>query len=240
MILQKCSFYFCIISLVTLCYGNVDDFWITSELDQDNLQNFRQDLKYDNPSVNVNKIFDQILPKIREILVSKGWEPVNLPNFDETNLPILGPVKGKINLRNGYLHYLTDVKRSKNVTMQYNNKNLYFDLPLRWQLLSLNYDYHLTYLFFKKQGEVYGRIDEADFDVKLNLNLKNYELSMQGTKIHRIQCVWSNRGRGGEGGGGGGLEEVASRFDAGGMTKPNEADLSRSRRDVRFEADSRG
>lgn len=33
--------------------------------------------------VNINKIFDEILPKIRDFLIKNGLEPINLPNYTE-------------------------------------------------------------------------------------------------------------------------------------------------------------
>ncbi|KAF7383816.1 hypothetical protein HZH68_014573 [Vespula germanica] len=183
MYLRSCTLCFLIL-IVTCCNGNFTEYvGVTSELvSVENPMFVGQDTSYVSSKVNINKIFDEILPKIREFLIKSGLEPINLPNYTEKIL-----INGKIDLRNGFLHYMTDVKRSKNVMLQYRYKHIFLDIPLRWQLLGFNYNYDFTYLFIKKRGEAYGRVEDADFIVTLEIDLNKFQVILQEIKIHRIE-----------------------------------------------------
>ncbi|KAF7382892.1 hypothetical protein HZH66_013294 [Vespula vulgaris] len=183
MYLRSCTLCFLIL-IVTCCNGNFTEYvGVTSELvSVENLMFVGQDTSYVSSKVNINKIFDEILPKIRDFLIKNGLEPINLPNYTENIL-----INGKIDLRNGFLHYMTDVKRSKNVMLQYRYKHIFLEIPLRWQLLDFNYNYDFTYLFIKKRGEAYGRVEDADFIVTLEIDLNKFQVILQEIKIHRIE-----------------------------------------------------
>nr|XP_050864916.1 uncharacterized protein LOC127070670 [Vespula vulgaris] len=183
MYLRSCTLCFLIL-IVTCCNGNFTEYvGVTSELvSVENPMFVGQDTSYVSSKVNINKIFDEILPKIRDFLIKNGLEPINLPNYTENIL-----INGKIDLRNGFLHYMTDVKRSKNVMLQYRYKHIFLEIPLRWQLLDFNYNYDFTYLFIKKRGEAYGRVEDADFIVTLEIDLNKFQVILQEIKIHRIE-----------------------------------------------------
>ncbi|XP_015179235.1 PREDICTED: uncharacterized protein LOC107067858 [Polistes dominula] len=50
----------------------------------------------------------------------------------------------------------------------------------------MNYDFYLTHMFIKRRGEFYGRIDDAEFNIKLQMNLENYHITLQELKILSI------------------------------------------------------
>ncbi|XP_047366614.1 uncharacterized protein LOC124955765 [Vespa velutina] len=185
---RNLTFWIFLSIIVTYCNGNfTGDVGFSSELlPVKNSMIISEYSNFESGKVNINNIFDEILPKIRDFLVKRGMEPVNLPNYIGNVINFSGIFNGKINLRNGFLHYITNVKRSKNIMVQYNYKRLLVDVSLRWQLLNFNYDYDLIYLFMKKRGEVYGLIDDTDFDVSFEIDLNKYEMIFHGIRIHRI------------------------------------------------------
>ncbi|KAL2737716.1 uncharacterized protein V1478_001802 [Vespula squamosa] len=183
---RSCTLCF-LIFIVTYSNGNFTKYvGVKTELLRvENPMFISQDTSYESArKVNINKIFDEILPKIREYLIRKGMEPINLPNYTEKIINF--PGSGKIDLRKGYLHYMTDVKRSKNVTLQYKYKRLLLDIPLRWQLLDFNYEYEFTYFFIKKRGDAYGRVEDADFTITSEIDLSKLQIILNKIRIDRI------------------------------------------------------
>ncbi|KAK2579056.1 hypothetical protein KPH14_002846 [Odynerus spinipes] len=135
-------------------------------------------------TANFDKIFDQLLPTIQKIIKENGMDPMELRSFSEKILPLPGRLKGNINFRNGFLHYMSEVTRAKHVTAQYSDKRLLLDMTLGWQRLDFSYEYDFTYLLIKRRGDVYGRFEDPAFNVLIELDLNNYEVI-----LHRVQFI---------------------------------------------------
>ncbi|XP_011691146.1 PREDICTED: uncharacterized protein LOC105452044 [Wasmannia auropunctata] len=133
---------------------------------------------------NLDKTVDALLPSIREFIVKKGMDPMKIADISEYIFPLLPwKLKGNIDLKNGWMQNLSLVKRTEHVTAIYKDKRLTLDMNLGFDLMDFSYQYSLTHLLYKRQGDVYGRMYQLNTNVVVTVDLNEYILILDSIKL---------------------------------------------------------
>ncbi|EZA58414.1 hypothetical protein X777_01371, partial [Ooceraea biroi] len=136
----------------------------------------------------LNEIVDRLLPRIRSFILENGMDPTDLIDFSESIFPLLpGILKGNIDFKNGWLQNLSQLKRAGSVTGEYKDKLFMLNMNFGFDVLDFNYEYYLTYMLYKRQGDVNGRFYNLDVNVVITIDLTNYHLSLESIKFSKVR-----------------------------------------------------
>ncbi|XP_053979763.1 uncharacterized protein LOC128876942 isoform X2 [Hylaeus volcanicus] len=139
-------------------------------------------------SVNINELFDKLLPMIRRIIQNESLDPLEM---DDVNEKLNGPLvhNGVLSMTKGSLKGLGSITRVSDVILTYENKILTLDMSLRLPTLNLNYDYFFKYGIVSRKGSFVGRFSNVDLRVVLGLDMVKYKLIFDSFKVIKISNI---------------------------------------------------
>ncbi|XP_033331509.2 uncharacterized protein LOC117223363 [Megalopta genalis] len=147
--------------------------------DQDNEIAIFNDL-----SSNINKIFDEMLPSVREMIIKEGMDPLKMKDMNE-NLP--GIIHdGVLQLTNGWMSGLGQVKRSGDVILSYDDKKITIDALLGLDVMDLTYDYLFQYSLISREGGFHGRFSNINMRLLFTVDLHTYKAELDTLHVASV------------------------------------------------------
>ncbi|KAK1126588.1 hypothetical protein K0M31_004218 [Melipona bicolor] len=135
-------------------------------------------------SAKINKLFDMMLPSIHNFIQTHGLDPLKLQDLSEKLVVDL--TTRVLNLTNGWLQGLSDVRRANDIILSYQDKVITVDATLAFDVVDANYKYLLKDLLISKKGQVRGRIRNMQLRIIIELDMKNYKLAVPMAKIINV------------------------------------------------------
>ncbi|XP_017891825.1 uncharacterized protein LOC108632040 isoform X2 [Ceratina calcarata] len=136
-------------------------------------------------SANINKVFDSLLPAIKNMILRHGLDPLKLGDISE-KLPGVINHSRVINLSNGWFQGLSNLKRGKDIIMSYENKILTIDAYLQFDLLGFDYEYVFKDLLITRKGDIHGSIKNMQMRVVVGVDWTKYKLIFERAEIINI------------------------------------------------------
>ncbi|XP_066247253.1 uncharacterized protein [Euwallacea similis] len=136
---------------------------------------------FDLVNLEVNKLSDEILTDLKDILDEKHLNVIELRDED-VELP---EHKSEIYLTNGHLEDMATVLRYDEISVDHNRDDriLTFRVPLGFSDLEFTYEYETVIHKEKVHGEVEGKIDHIKLDLELVYEAK-HGFAVEGVHIH--------------------------------------------------------
>ncbi|XP_076685126.1 uncharacterized protein LOC143377577 isoform X2 [Andrena cerasifolii] len=133
-------------------------------------------------SAKVNKLFDTILPSIRNLLLKFGLDPMKMKNIVQ---PLEGIIDkdGTLEMKDGWLQGMSDVARAGDIVLAYSNKILNIDMDLGFDVLDINYEYFFKYGLIKRTGDFHGRFSRVKLRVALTLDMTTKKTTLDSLRI---------------------------------------------------------
>ncbi|XP_003250799.1 uncharacterized protein LOC100578731 [Apis mellifera] len=136
-------------------------------------------------SAILNKLFDTALPSIQMFILKHKLDPMKLDDLSQ-NLKGVIIHHRTLNLTNGSLQGLSNVRRANDIILSFENKILTLDATLGFDDLKANYNYHLYDLLINKKGKVYGYIKDIEMRIIIDLDMNNYKVAVPMAKIIKL------------------------------------------------------
>ncbi|KAJ8956945.1 hypothetical protein NQ318_014364 [Aromia moschata] len=123
---------------------------------------------------------DKVFENIEELIIHQGLDPVEL---EDTSLKLIPT--GTIALSSGYLQNLSTLKRNGDVTVTYysSSSTLEINVPIKFETLTVSYEYLTKILLLRIKGEAHGKVENLNIDVRLGFNFTTYEASLDNFDI---------------------------------------------------------
>ncbi|CAK9802606.1 hypothetical protein ANTQUA_LOCUS3397 [Anthophora quadrimaculata] len=139
----------------------------------------------DRTSANINKLFDILLPTIKDVILKHKLDPMKLDNLSEN---LGGPIirKRTLDLTNGWLQGLSDVKRARDVILSFENKVLSVDATLGFDALGIGYEYLFKDFLITRRGDVNARLRNMEIHIVIGLDMNTYKLILSSLQIVKI------------------------------------------------------
>ncbi|KAK9299272.1 hypothetical protein QLX08_007635 [Tetragonisca angustula] len=135
-------------------------------------------------STKINKLFDAMLPSIHNFILKHGLDPMKLQDLSEK---LVVDLKTRVlNLTNGWLQGLSDVRRANDITLSYQDKVVTVDATLMFDVVDASYKYLLKDLLISRKGEVHGRIRNMQLRIIIELDMNSYKLALPMAKIVNV------------------------------------------------------
>ncbi|XP_076632890.1 uncharacterized protein LOC143347543 [Colletes latitarsis] len=139
-------------------------------------------------SVQINELFDEMVPAIREIILKDSLDPLPMSDYSKQLGGILG-LKGSLSMTNGQLVGLSTITRGDDIVLTYDNKTLTVDISLKFDVLDLKYNYYLKYAIISRKGLFDGRFTTMKMRAVVSINFDSYKILLDSLKITAIQKV---------------------------------------------------
>ncbi|XP_017764723.1 PREDICTED: uncharacterized protein LOC108554090 [Eufriesea mexicana] len=133
-------------------------------------------------SVKINELFDSMLPSIRSFILEHGLDPLKLKDISE-NLQGVIIHKRTLNLSNGWLQGLSNVRRTSDVIFSYKDKVLTLDAILAFDLADISYQYFYKDLLISRKGDIHGRVRNMRIRLIVALDMNKYKIAVPMSKI---------------------------------------------------------
>ncbi|CAK9817455.1 hypothetical protein ANTPLA_LOCUS9387 [Anthophora plagiata] len=139
----------------------------------------------DRTSANINKLFDMMLPTIKDVILKHKLDPMKLDNLSEN---LGGPIirKRSLDLTNGWLQGLSDVNRAKDVILSFENKVLSVDATLGFDALGISYEYLFKDFLITRKGDVDGLVKNMEIRIVIALDMNTYKLILSSLQIVKV------------------------------------------------------
>ena len=133
-------------------------------------------------SAKMNKLFDTMLPNIRNILIKYGLDPMEMKNMVQ---PLEGILvhDGVLEMSDGWLQGMSDLTRAGDILLTYSNKILNVDMELGFDVLDINYEYFFKYGLIRRTGEFHGRFTRVKLDVAVTVDLTTKKVTLDSLNI---------------------------------------------------------
>ena len=137
---------------------------------------------YGMVSAKMNKLFDTMLPNIRNILLKFGLDPLKMGNIVQ---PLEGIIdhNGVLKMSDGWLQGMSDVVRAGDIVLAYSNQVLNVDMELGFDVLDINYEYFFKYGLIKRTGDFHGRFSNVKLRVIVTLDMTTKKVTLDSLKI---------------------------------------------------------
>ncbi|XP_017789829.1 PREDICTED: uncharacterized protein LOC108572142 [Habropoda laboriosa] len=137
-------------------------------------------------SANINKLFDIMLPTLKDVILKHKLDPMRLQDISEN---LEGPIIHKriLNLTNGWFQGLSDVQRAKDVILTFENKVLTVDATIGFDALGVKYDYLFKDLLISRTGIIHGRLRNMEIRVVVGLDMNTYKIILPTLQIQKIE-----------------------------------------------------
>ncbi|XP_066247452.1 uncharacterized protein [Euwallacea similis] len=148
----------------------------------DALHRFTEDGKdFDLVNLRVNILVDDVLDNMRDILIEHHLNVIELRD-ENVELP---EQESHIHLTNGRLEDMASGLRYDEVSVDHNRDNriLTFRVPLGFSDLEFNYKYNTIVNRKENSGDVEGKIDRIELDLKVVYDAK-HGFAVDGVHIH--------------------------------------------------------
>ncbi|CAD1477188.1 unnamed protein product, partial [Heterotrigona itama] len=133
-------------------------------------------------SAKINKLFDMMLPSVHDFIVKHGLDPLKLEDLSERLEGII--IHNRVlNLTNGWLQGLSNVRRADDIILSYQDKVVTVDATLAFDVVDASYKYLLKDLLISRKGEVHGRISNMQLRITIELDMNSYKLAMPTANI---------------------------------------------------------
>ncbi|XP_031845514.1 uncharacterized protein LOC116432544 [Nomia melanderi] len=141
--------------------------------------------KYEGEPVSINKLFDDSLPFLRDLILKKGLDPLSMK---ELYKPLDAPISegGYIHLTKGWMQGMSSLKRSGDVNISYKDKVLRVDMDLGFDVLDIAYNYDVKYSLVKRNGGFDARFNDVRMRVILQVDLKSYRVILDSIKVNSV------------------------------------------------------
>ncbi|XP_016920513.2 uncharacterized protein LOC108002995 isoform X2 [Apis cerana] len=133
----------------------------------------------------INKLFDMALPSIQTFVLKHRLDPMKLQDLSQ-NLKGVIIHHRTLNLTEGSLQGLSNIRRANDIILSFENKILTLDATLGFNDLKANYNYHLYDLLINKKGNVDGYIKDVEMRIIIDLNMNNYKVGVPMAKIVKL------------------------------------------------------
>ncbi|XP_076282633.1 uncharacterized protein LOC143210058 isoform X2 [Lasioglossum baleicum] len=144
----------------------------------------------DGRDVNINAVFDDVMPVIKDLIIKKGLDPLKMRDVQKELHGILDK-SGVLNLSHGWAQGLSQLKRSGDVVVSYKDKIVTLDAMVGLDLIDVGYDYKFKYSIISRSGALNARLSDTKVRVVLKVDLKHYRLSLvsfQTTSVRKIDA----------------------------------------------------
>ncbi|CAH1117804.1 unnamed protein product [Phaedon cochleariae] len=123
----------------------------------------------------IDEYADEILKNVAELIISNGFDPVELPNATLNLIPT-----GHIFMTEGWLQDLSTISRFENVTSTYKSSErlLIVALPLKFDALLFTYKYHTEVLLLNLRGDVNGKLEKVKMRITLQFDFNTYKAEL--------------------------------------------------------------
>ncbi|XP_043524045.1 uncharacterized protein LOC122536062 isoform X2 [Frieseomelitta varia] len=136
-------------------------------------------------SAKINKLFDMMLPSIHNFILKHGLDPMQLPDLSEK---LVVDLKTRVlNLTNGWLQGLSEVRRANDIILSYQDKVVTVDVTLMFDVAEASYKYLLKDLLISRKGDVHGGIRNMQLRIIIEFDMNSYKLALPMVKIVNVE-----------------------------------------------------
>ncbi|XP_025831608.1 uncharacterized protein LOC112904817 [Agrilus planipennis] len=152
------------------------------------------ELRSDSSSVSpsstavINDYADNVISQVQSLIVEKGLDTVETPDAQLSfkRKFALITYKGSLKLTEGSVASVSSIKRDGDVVASYSNKYLSIQVPLRYDVLDVNYKYRAQIMKIHQTGRVIGKASSTTLKVDVGLNLTNLVVDLKEFALEDI------------------------------------------------------
>jgi len=137
----------------------------------------------------VNDYADKILTNVQNLMVTKGFDPMQLPDVRTGFWKVILFINytGEISLTKGWLQDAATVYRGGDAVVTYHpsTHKLEVSVPLAFKDLMFNFDYSATFMHLGPRGGVEGKVSKVKIDFVLGIDFAGYNASIEEFNIDR-------------------------------------------------------
>ncbi|XP_078039623.1 uncharacterized protein LOC144471452 [Augochlora pura] len=148
-----------------------------SDRDQDN-----EIALFDDLSSNINTIFDEMLPSVREMIIKDGLDPLKMKDIRHELKGIISH-DGVLQLTKGWMQGMSQVGRSGDVILTYGDRKITIDAQLELNVMDLAYDYYFKYSLISRKGTFRASMNNVNMRLLLSVDLNSYKIELGSLQV---------------------------------------------------------